>query len=561
MSTVAAAPTGIEEARYRSPESEPDAQLRDNPMALVFPAPMGPQQVYDALVRDPPARDDSFYDQPLEVRQEWLNRFDESYTPFDHDRDILGAVVELVRKSFRYRHPKLPQVFYFIMRVAAGTFGTLNRIQLTGGGSALGLLISGPTGTGKSSLIDRIVEHLGNHARNHLSLFGKPCMWPQLGVIRITVGKTWKDTLVEISKEIDRQYGRDVLFTRERHATEPRLQKVVWTALCSGFAPCIILDEFQRLGDVKPNVARHILEKLLDLMQDGGIPVIVVGTVAVRNLFESFPMEMGKFAPGAGYRFYVLNEEDENTRNFITVLKEQSVSIAPVQYSEDFDRYLLLHSMGLRRVVCYFMYWVLYRHSQAESEGLTIVADKHLLQSIAENEMLVWQKALTSMRKHVLGFGRSNAELQAYEHFVPAVREKKTQAQELTEAKWRAKEKIAHDDDVHLISVERLIELRVELAELQTQEDAARAGAKSGAKGEPPERGKDKPPSEGMIQAACEASFEPPEKSGAKKPGKPKSAKPKEPADPRSKVVPIATRRKPGDEEPDTCVDPTNLPD
>jgi hypothetical protein len=555
MAASVSANLGIEQAKYRNADQEPDPVLRDNPMALVFPAPMAPEELYDALAVDPPIRDADFDDKPLEVRLEGLDRLDECYTPFPQDGDIVGAVLSLLRKSFRFRHPKLAQVMYFIMRVASGVAGSLPRMQPTGGGGALGLLISGPSGTGKSSLIDRIVEFLGRDARYHLSLFGKPCCWPQLGVIRITVGETWKDTLIEISKEIDRQYGRDVLFTRERHATEPRLQQVVWTALCSGFAPCIILDEFQRLGDLHHKVAAKILKKLLDLMQDGGIPVIVVGTVAVRKLFEAFPMEMGKFSPGSGFQFQRLAEADLNTINLIVLLKEQSVSIGPIEYSADFDRYLILHSMGVRRVIRDFMRWVFQRHAVAESNGQTIVADKHLLMSVAEHEMLAWQKALTAMRKFDLGFGRSYEELQAYEHFLPPEQAKKqTRAQKVTEALWRAEDQVAVDDDFRLISVEDFIFLRAQVALRQHEEDAERAAHQARQAAEQagsPEQGEAvKEPKRRRKSTAA------PENKKAEK----KAGKAQEPADPRSNVIPLASVKRPRP-EPEQGVDPTNLPD
>jgi hypothetical protein len=552
MSTVVHASPAIAEANYRRPEEEPDAALRDNPMALVFPAPLSPEEMYDRLTVDPPVRDAAFRNQTLEVRLEGTDQLDEPYTPFPHDSDIVGEVVSLVRKSLRFRNPKFPQVMYFIMQIAAGVVGTLPRLQRTGGGGALGLLISGPSGTGKSSLIDRIVEHLGAYARYHYTLFGRPCMWPQLGVIRITVGDSWKDTLVAISREIDRQYGRDVLFTRERYATEPRLQHVVWTALSSGFPPCIILDEFQRLGDLNPRAAGRILNKLIDLMQDWGIPVVVVGTVAVRRLFEAFPMEMGKFSGGAGFQFQRLDESDPNTSNFIITLKELSVSVAPIQYSDEFDRYLVMHSMGVRRIMREFMRCVFYRHAVAEANGESLLADKNLLMSIAEREMLAFQRPLTAMRKFDLGFGQRYEELQAYEHFIPQEQKKQTSAQKVTEALWRAEEQLSPDEDFRLISVEDFLLLRSTIALRQYEENGERAAHIARQEG---------------AGASLTSDVKLPAEPGLKKHRASKTStkglkggQDSATANPRSNIVPLAAvRRQPA--APLQGVDPTNLPD
>lgn len=551
MSTRDEEPRGWKETTYRKAEEEPDPALRDNPMALVFPAPLADEAVYDVLFMEPPARPDNFKELPLEQRLEFLDRLDEFYNPFPKDADILGAMVSLVRKSFRHRHPKSPAVMYFIMRVAAGIAGSLPRMQPTGGGGALGLLISGPTGTGKSSLLDRIVEHMGRYARYHLSLFGKPCCWPQLGVIRITVGETWKDTLVELLKEIDRQYGRDVLFTRERHATEPRLQHVVWTALCSGFAPCIILDEFQRLGGINQRVAKKILGRLIDLMQDGGIPVFVAGTVAVRRLLEAFPMEMGKFSSGNKFEFERLKEGDRDTVIFITLLKEQQISLSPIEYSADFDQCLVLHSMGVRRIMRDFMRWVFYRHAVAEVEGETIKADRGLLDSIASEQMAAYAKALSALRKFELRFKLSYEELEAYEHFIPNEPEKaKSKAQKVVEALWRAEGEKAVEDDFRLITVDDFVFLRSQIVLRQYEEDAETTHSRRNQSSANNTQFPEAPPKAKLKGRTVAAPKSAPRKGARKS----KSA-----SDPPSKVVPLPSIS-PAPTLPNGGVDPLNLP-
>lgn len=455
-------PNFVKVLSYR--ENDPDPSLAKNPMALVFPPPLSVVELYAALEVLPQSRSADFRSKSLEERKEYLDRIDEFHYVFEIEIDLVNKVVYLVRKSFVSRDPRNPRVFNSILRIMQGEEVKTPRTSKAGAGGGLGLLIFGSSGAGKSSLIDRICDHLGDYGRFHQSLNGEPAQWPQLGVIRVAVKDTWKSTLSTILGEIDRQLGRDYYLKREKGATERRLSSAVHEALTAGFAPVLILDEMQRLVRLNEAVAQRILEGLIDIMGEWGVPVILVGTVRISRLLERFPAEMDKFSNSGDVEFHTLESDNPDTKNFISLLKEYAVSQTDVVYSPDFDLLLVHYSMGIRRIMREYMKSVLQRHANDER----LVANEALLISISEREMKRFQKSLSVLRKAKLGIRLTYADLQAYEDYLPQDTEKKKQtaAQVRIDAAWRIQNRTSlHDDDSPDINVADYAKLAVRLAQ------------------------------------------------------------------------------------------------
>lgn len=445
---------------YRKGDADP--MLAKNPMALVFPPPQSDEEIYTALAVDPQPRPEGFRNWPLEQRKEYLELLDEFHYVFQNEVDLVHKVVALVRKSFRNRDPSNPRVLNAIVRIMSGQEVKTPRLSNVGAGGGLGVLLTGISGVGKTSLLDRIVEYLGDYGRFHQALNGEPAQWPQLGVIRVTVQRTWKRTLQLILAEIDRQLGRDFYLKRERSASINRLEEVVHEALTAGFAPLLILDELQRLARLNETEALKILEGLIDVMGVWGVPVLVVGTVRVRRLLELYSAEMDKFSTGGVSEFHPLDEHDRDTANFIFLLKKQSVSLTPINYSPDFDRLLVAHCMGVRRIMRECMKVVLTRHADDES----IEANGALLEEVSQSELRRFRRSLSVLRKAKLGMRLGYADLQAYEDYLPPeMKKRQTNAQVRTEAGWRkANQSSLADEDSPELSVSEYLTLTETLA-------------------------------------------------------------------------------------------------
>ena len=448
---------------YRS--DDPDPRLADNPMALVFPAPMSDEEIFEAMSVDPESRPSDFLRKPLEQRKEYLELIDEFHYVFQGEVNLAQKVVALVRKSYRSRNPNNPRVLNVIFRIMAGQEVKIPRQSESGAGGGLGVLLWGITGLGKSSLLDRLVALLGDYGRFHQTLNGEKTQWPQLGVIRVTAQNTWKGTLERILSEADRQLGRDFYLKRERSASVPRMERAVHSALTCGFAPLLIIDELQRLTRLNDTEALRILQGLIDLMGDWGVPVIVVGTVRVKLLLERYPSEMSKFSNGGTPQFVPLEAGDPDTENFITLLKEYSISQTAISFSQDFDFLLVTHCMGVRRIMREFMRAVLARHAEDE---LTEV-NGALLENISQTDLKRFEDSLSILRKVNLGMQLNFDELQLYEDFLPPEKKEKrkqTGAQIRVETAWRhANQTSLFDDKSPSVSASDFLRLRAKLNE------------------------------------------------------------------------------------------------
>jgi hypothetical protein len=456
---------------YRT--DDPDPVLATNPMALVFPAPFTDEQLYEQFEKPPRVHAANFRSLPVEVRIGYLEFIDDFHYVFQVELAIGHKVLAVVRKSFHHRHPNNPRILNDIFRMMAGQTVTTPRVGEAGAGGGLGMVIVGITGIGKSSLIDRITAMLGAYGRFHQTFNGQPAQWPQLGVIRVNVGPTWKITLILILREVDRQLGRDVYVNRERGSSEDRLQLAVQEALTSGFAPLLIVDELQRLTRQMESKARRILEGFIDLMTMWGIPVVLVGTVRIRHLLENFAAEMDKFSNGGIIEMARMTELDDDTLNFISLLKECNVSLTPIVYSDDFDFLLLHQCMGVRRIMREYMKVVLTRH--ANDERITV--DGALLTDISLNEMQRFEASLSVLRRTQLGMRLSYAELQSYEDYLPMETSSKTQtADEVSlEAEWRSQHQVAPRQAAPLLSATEFANLqhRIEARDLHTPAEQA----------------------------------------------------------------------------------------
>lgn len=450
---------------YRAEDTEPDPLLRGNPMAMVFPPPMDDKTLLKKLLVRPKPFPPGWKEWVLSARLGLLEFITMCHYVFLCDLELAHKVLALVRATFRRRDPRDPRVMRAILQVAAGKMVSVTRFGSTGGGGGLGILVIGISGVGKSSALDRVVKFLGAYGRIHTSLNGEPTRWPQLGVIRVNVGDTWKDTLKRILAEANRQLGRDLHHAPTR-ATTLELAQRVRAALSMGWAPVLMLDEIQRLANLTPALAKEILNGAIDLMSGEGIPVVLVGNEMVRRLFSLHKAELAKFSNGGERKFGPLEEFDEDTANFIGFLKCYAVSLNPIVYEDNFDHMLWVHCMGIKRIMVEYMRCVLERH--AKNEAIKVGAQ--LLQNISENEMIEFERVLSTIRRLKLGHKPTYAEYQEYEEFLEAAlrNRKRSQAEFRLQAEWQGS---SRDSDQKLVSAQDFLELRERLLEEEAAEE------------------------------------------------------------------------------------------
>lgn len=394
-----------------TPDSDP--RLKGNPMAEVWPGPH--TDIAGKLMRHFDKRPPEFLDKHLNERIEELDRLDEFHYPFAGEEHDMRRIVSLVRSSFVARNPNNPLAMKALMAAASGRLGAMPRLSESGGGGKLGFLITGISGSGKSSFVDRLQHLYLPRPWLHESLNGRPCRWFQLGGIRVKTKRTLRATLEVTTQCIDFQLRTDYYSKRDKGASATRYENTVTGGLTGHFAPYLLLDDFERLAHLPLGDAEAIINSLIDLMEFAGVPVIVVGTIRVQKMFQRFPAAMHKFHSGGTAKFGPL-QPGRDFQNFVLALQRRSVSRNPVQYSDDFYEQLWMHTAGVRRVVRETMRWVLTRHAYEEGG---VYANGSLLESIFNDELGEFKPCLQVLRQVALGFDPDFKSHQQYEDFIP----------------------------------------------------------------------------------------------------------------------------------------------
>jgi len=489
-------PDFVKITKYRPEDTEPDVQLRGNQMAMAFPPLLSDRELFKDLFKPVPARPEGFRDLPIEQRQEHLLRINTSFHyVFPSDLSLVRRTLGIVRTTLRSRDPREPKVKRAILSVLDGRNAQVPRMETSGGGGGLGLLIAGLSGVGKTSLVDRIAHHLGNFGRFHPHLDGEPAQWPQLGIVRVNVGETWALTQEKILGECNRQHGSDVNPRKAR--TRGQLDMDVPGALSRGLAPILLVDEVQKLNmKAESSETKRIIRGLNDLMTEYGIPVGLIGAMSVRKLLLEFPHEMSRYTTGGDITLDRLTTFDADTNNFINELLKHAVSKDRPKVSDSFNKDLWAHCMGLRRYMVEYARVAL--AIQAEDERTCL--NKDLLRAIALKDLQCFEPTLSFLRKVDLGMTLSYQDCQTYENYFDAsIEQLSSEARIRVDAKWRIANPNTKQGRGATLDAEGYESLQEELAREEAADAARNKDSKTQAsatkKGSSPGRGKSVKPS------------------------------------------------------------------
>ena len=267
--------------------------------------------------------------------------------------------------------------------------------------AARGLSIIGISGMGKSTLIDNVLslyDQVINHSKYRGKLFTfRQIVWiklecPQGGLLS-GLGKSF-------FKEVDRilstnTYERFVRNGRRKVEDVLLDMEGVATRHCIG---ALFIDEIQNLREAKGGFAADLLDFLVRLDNELGIPVVLVGTP------KALPVLTGEFrrarrAAGQGdFPWDRMQEDDEEWTIFTNALWKYQYVKTPCPLTEELRHCLYHESQGITDIA-------VKAYMLAQIEGITSgkeVIGKEELASVAKNGLCFVQPYLNALRTNNL---------------------------------------------------------------------------------------------------------------------------------------------------------------
>jgi hypothetical protein len=338
----------LEMASYRMDERNRVFSL--NPLITALPGPISEVQAQSALATEPEARPALFEKLPLELRREYADEVADVFVPTQAHVLAMIRLIEFLRAGYRHRNPNDPEFIGQLMNVSRlGSPHALPRSSKQVGPRG-GLILIGPTGSGKTSTLDRYEGFIGSKTRVHTQFMGLPCFWPQIGTLRISASgvSTQKQLAMRIINEIDRQLGGGVvsgLFSPR----DTNYLHVVHSLLSSYLVGQLFVEDIQLWGRVKTEVRISMLSLLVGI-QESGIPVVCVGTMVLQNVLEANTSIAEKLM-GSGSIGIPPAHKGEEVKHLCMKMWQRQIGCRPVEMPSWLPNAVWNRTAGLRRYV------------------------------------------------------------------------------------------------------------------------------------------------------------------------------------------------------------------
>lgn len=214
--------------------------------------------------------------------------------------DLQQKLDRVIRGSLPYRNPLIPgyyqEVSQQVDRVAdVGTHPLPVPYQRT---TALGFHFTAPSGSGKTTTLERLLIELYPQRIMHTSYKGKPFCFDQLVWLHLDCpgNGSLRRLLVQFLQVVDSILGKTrirddqhvgyyELYGGDR-ATVDSLIPAVATVAANHCLSVLIIDEIQHLLHADGDGADQVLNYLVTLVNTIGVPVILVGTPRAKHVLS-----------------------------------------------------------------------------------------------------------------------------------------------------------------------------------------------------------------------------------------------------------------------------------
>jgi hypothetical protein len=297
-------------AAYREPEID---NYAGNPCQEALPPHLTTEQAILRLKHYPEFRE-SYRNEPDELRYQLIQNSMRFFTPLDIHLDLYRRFSNLIRVGYLSRNPfstasqkkKVSKLNTFD-QYEDQYDPTQDEISST----AAGFHLAGISGIGKSFSLSRILN-LFPQVIHHNSYRGRDFTHSQLVWLKIDCpfDGNPRGLCISFFKTVDAILGTTYKqnYVRDRRLQDELLSDMV-TVASNHYVGVLVIDEIQRLSLAKSGGAKRLLNFFVQLVNDIGIPVVLVGTY---KALEVLSIEFSYMRRGTGQGDLIWDRMENN---------------------------------------------------------------------------------------------------------------------------------------------------------------------------------------------------------------------------------------------------------
>jgi hypothetical protein len=383
----------VADATYREQEVP---SYRNNPLIEALPPIRSPKEVIK-LLYNAPDFSPSLRNLPAHFRMHCVHDIEQLFQPLSVHFDFESRFSCMIRQGYLNRNPMTPG-FHRQIREAVDAFtpGDRSRTPTRATPKAHGFNMIGPSGIGKTDTTATVLQ-LYDQVNIHRAYKGQPFPYHQLVWLKLNCPYNGspkalcKAFFMAVDDILGTQYSKYHYASR---TNTDELIKAMQNVAAQHLLGVLIIDEIQVLQGIKWENAAIVLNFLVYLVDEIGVPVILIGTNRARKLFEQ-DARHARRGTGQGDMTWDFLKGTDWSMFFQSLLKYQYVrNPVPPSLEDGLGRVLYDESQGITDIV--IKLWV-QAQIRAIATGLETIT-KELVISVAADSFQTLRPALQALR-------------------------------------------------------------------------------------------------------------------------------------------------------------------
>ncbi|HEY5915110.1 MAG TPA: ATP-binding protein [Verrucomicrobiae bacterium] len=370
-------------------------RYKGNPLIEALPPIRSPQEAAQ-IMSYYPERQPNSHRLPPEIRMHLIMDAVHFIQPFPVHIDLEQRISRVIRDPYTGRNP-MARDHWQDLDQRVDTIIRAGGIPLRSS-NVIGFSVIGLPGVGKTTGVERVLQTYPQ-VIHHQSYKGQPFCRTQLVWLKLTCPHdgSIKGLCLDFFKDVDSLLGthhsRDYAYTGKRPRTVdeliPGMCRVGWIH-CLGL---LVVDELQHLNQANSGGEKRMLNFFLQLMNNLGVPVILIGTNAAMEILTRELRQIRRSC-GQGDLVWDRMANDEVWRLFVESLWRYEFTKLQTPLSQDLSDVLFEESAG---IVDFAVKLFLLAQVRAISTGIEKITTA-IIRSVAKDSLRLAQPALSAIR-------------------------------------------------------------------------------------------------------------------------------------------------------------------